>query len=179
MHLAFSCPIEAVEGQIWPHVLGGKWWKQQGFEQDMLAMFNFSFFWNSWIFCSPLCAIKKMKKTTHSVSCWKGREKKKLGLKCGWKGCGYPGGVAGIAKLIYKQRQLCWGRNLAQVLSAAAFFLILLEGHLYCDGEAKGCSCYYWEAPEDQKQISAASTGRVSGDADPGGESVLWRGDAL
>lgn len=169
MHLAFSSPIEAVEGHTWPHVSGGKWWKQQGFEQDILAMFNFSF-WNSWIFCSPLLTLSHAEKEG---------KKKKLGLKSGWKGCGYPGGVAGIAKLIYKQRQLCWGRNLAQVLWAAGFSLILLEGHLYCDGEAKGCSCYYWEAPEDQKQISAASTSWVSGDADPGGESVLWCGDAL
>lgn len=73
----------------------------------------------------------------------KRREKKKLRLKNEWKGCGYPGGVSGIAELIYKQRHLCWGRNLAEVLSASAFSLTPLEEHLYGDGEAKGRSCYY------------------------------------
>lgn len=85
-----------------------------------------------------------MRKTIHSVPRWKGRQKiKKLGLKRGWKGCGYPVGVSNIAKLTYKQRQLCWGRNLAEGLPATAFSLTLLERQLYCDGEAKGNSCYY------------------------------------
>lgn len=79
----------------------------------------------------PLCLTLKRNK------------KKQLSLKGGWKGCGYPGGVSGIAKLIYKQRQLCRARNLAEALSAAAFSLTPLEGHLGCNGEAKGHSCYY------------------------------------
>lgn len=37
MHLAFRTSAEAGEGQIRLHVLGGKWWKQQGFEQDIFV----------------------------------------------------------------------------------------------------------------------------------------------
>lgn len=66
---------------------------------------------------------EKKKNQTPTLSHAERKEKKKLGLKSGWKGCGYTGGVSGIDELIYKQGQLCWRRNFAEALSAAAFSL--------------------------------------------------------
>lgn len=48
------------------------WWKQQWLQQDT---FNSFFLWSFWIFCSPMQAIRKIKRNTHAVSSWKAGKK--------------------------------------------------------------------------------------------------------